>query len=314
MTLTNAVALYLSAQRAAGRRMRTETGTLRAYCRAMGAVDLTAVDPAAVATFLAGQGPLTLWWRQKWAVLRSFYRFASARGWVTTTPLPATLPRNFPTFTPYVYSVPDLHHLLAATAQLHTPMSPLQAETMRTLLLLLYGTGLRIREALDLRLLDVDLGEALLTVRDTKFYKRRWVPVGPKLTHALATYARQRRQLPLPAGDVSAFFATRMGHPLSYDRANQLFRRLRHLAGVRREASARYQPRLHDLRHTSAVHRVTCWYQSGADVPRLLPALATYLGHVGLRSTQRYLTLTPEWLTAANQRFEAYAHPEVSND
>jgi integrase len=76
---------------------------------------------------------------------------------------------------------------------------------------------------------------------------------------------------------------------------------------VRREGSARQQPRLHDLRHAAAVHRVIQWYRSGADLPRLLPLLATYLGHVDLSSTQRYLTLTLPLLQEASLRFERYA-------
>jgi integrase len=64
---------------------------------------------------------------------------------------------------------------------------------------------------------------------------------------------------------------------------------------------------LHDLRHTAAVHRVVAWYRSGQDVQRLLPQLATYLGHLDIRSTQGYLRMTPELLEAASQRFALYA-------
>ena len=65
--------------------------------------------------------------------------------------------------------------------------------------------------------------------------------------------------------------------------------------------------RIRHSRHTFAVHRVTAWYCQGADVQKLLPALSTYLGHVSLESTQRYLTMTPELLQQANDRFERYA-------
>ena len=74
-----------------------------------------------------------------------------------------------------------------------------------------------------------------------------------------------------------------------------------------RHDGGRFQPRLHDLRHTSATHRLLSWYQDGADVQRLLPQLATYLGHVHIVGTQRYLTLTPQLLEQAGRRFERYA-------
>ena len=94
--------------------------------------------------------------------------------------------------------------------------------------------------------------------------------------------------------------------PLSGQVVTAGFARLRRIAGVERHDGSYFQPRLHDLRHTFAVHRVTEWYRQGADVQRLLPALSTYLGHVNLSGTQRYLTMTPELLQQANDRFERY--------
>ncbi len=82
---------------------------------------------------------------------------------------------------------------------------------------------------------------------------------------------------------------------------------IRQKAEVLRYDGARYQPRLHDLRHTFAVHRLVAWYKQGADVQRLLPMLATYLGHVHITGTQKYLTMTSELLQEANARFENYA-------
>ena len=197
---------------------------------------------------------------------------------------------------------------------MHSPVSPLQATTFHTLLLLLYGSAMRISEALALTLADVDLTQGLLTVRDTKFYKTRWVPIGPKLTAALRTYAAQRGRLAVPAGDRSAFFVTRTGHPLSYKQANRLFIRVRRDAAIQRDPTARYQPRLHDLRHTAIVHRVVAWYQAERDVGRLLLPLATYVGHADITATQHYLSMTPELWTAASQRFEHYAHVEVCHE
>ena len=308
MKLAEIVSTYLTFQRARGMRYRTQAVTLHAFCRAMGDIDINAVEADAVRAFVAGQGPITTFWHHKYRVLEGFYRFAIARGFTHASLLPTTVPQCPPSLTPYIYSVEELRRLLTATDGLQTTRSPLQAGTFHTLLLLLYGTGMRIGEALALTLADVNLQDRLLTLRDTKFHKTRWVPIGPQLTAALAAYATQRRRLALPAGDNSAFLATRTGHHVSYVRVGQLFRRLRQRAGMDREPGARYQPRLHDLRHTAAVHRLIAWYRDGADVQRLLPHLSTYLGHVGMTSTQRYLTMTPELLAEASRRFEHYAH------
>jgi integrase/recombinase XerD len=216
-----------------------------------------------------------------------------------------------PHVVPHIYTVDELKRLVAVTDTLRTPLSPLLALTMQTLLLLLYGTGMRIGEALSLTLQDVDLENRVLTLRDAKFFKTRLVPIGPRLTMVLRDYLSPRCRLPLPDGADSAFLATRSGTRLDYRRVNKLFCRLRRRAGITRECTARYQPRIHDIRHTAAVHRVIAWYRAGMDVQQLLPQLATYLGHVKIDGTQRYLSMTPELLHEASLRFELYARPEV---
>ena len=89
-------------------------------------------------------------------------------------------------------------------------------------------------------------------------------------------------------------FSYKDGRPINEGVLGKAFRRLCPLAGIRRNDGAVYQPRLHDLRHTFAVHRLTSWIKQRADLNRLLPALAVYIGQAGLGSTERYLTLTPE--------------------
>jgi site-specific recombinase XerD len=185
------------------------------------------------------------------------------------------------------------------------------AQTMRSLLLLLYGTGMRIGEALSITLRDVDLKDRMITVRDAKFFKTRVIPIGPRLAIVLSDYLSCRCHLPMPDGDNSAFLATRTGLHLDYKRVNKLFCRLRRAAQIQRESTARYQPRIHDIRHASAVHRVIAWYRVGAEVQRMLPQLATYLGHVDLRSTQHYLSMTQELLREASLRLDRYAQSEV---
>ena len=91
------------------------------------------------------------------------------------------------------------------------------------------------------------------------------------------------------------------------------FRCLCEHTGIRRTDGARYQPRLHDLRHSFAVSRLTTWYQQGADVQTLLPQLSTYLGHAKIAATQVHLTMTPEILQQASRRFERCAFTEVDD-
>ena len=102
----------------------------------------------------------------------------------------------------------------------------------------------------------------------------------------------------------------RSGEPVKRSAAESAFCYIRKVANVFRTDGARYQPRLHDLRHAFAVNRLVTWYRQGADVQRLLPLLSTYLGHVHIAATQQYLTMTPELLQEASRRFHGYAQPE----
>ena len=311
MRLHDLVETYIAYKRSLGMRYRSQIAVLRAYCRLIGEVAVEEVRPESVLAFIAGNGPVTTRWMEYYRVLEGLYRYALSRGYATVSPLPANTPKPPLAFIPYVYTVDELKRLVAATDTLQTPLAPLLALTMRNLLLLLYGTGMRIAEALALTLQDIDLQNHVLTVRNTKFFKTRLVPIGPRLASALTDYRSHRYQLPLPQSEASAFLATRTGGHFDYTYVNKLFTRLRKVAEIQREAPPRYQPRIHDIRHTAAIHRVIAWYRAGLDVQRLLPQLATYLGHVDVASTQRYLSMTPELLHEASLRFERYAQPEV---
>jgi len=177
---------------------------------------------------------------------------------------------------------------------------------------LLYATGLRISEALNLNLADVDLDDSVLYIRESKFYKTRLVPTGKDLTQVLREYA-QLRYKRSPVDPDTPFLLTARGKRVSRAGAEEAFKQMRAQAMVHRDDGARYQPRLHDLRHTAAVTRLVRWYREGVNVQRLLPQLATYLGHVHITGTQRYLSMTPELLQQASVRFEQFVFEEADH-
>jgi len=141
-------------------------------------------------------------------------------------------------------------------------------------------------------------------VRQSKFFKSRLVPIGPKLAKVLADYQRDR---PADDGSNRRFLRANKGTPVSVATAERIFRALRLAAEVKRPQGCRYQPRLHDLRHAMATHCLVSGYRNGADVQALLVNLSVYLGHVGLAGTQRYLTMTPDLRQQASARFARYA-------
>jgi len=306
MKLSEITGQYVAHKQSMGMRFCTEQRTLRSFCRAIGDIALAEVGADPVLAFIAGKGPVTRFWHLKRAVLVGFYRFAITRGYCIASPLPTLVPKPPPAFVPYIYSREELRRLLDATSSCEHPRSTVRAYTYRALIFLLYGAGLRISEALGLTLKDASLSTGVIQIRESKFYKTRLVPLGSDLVKVLTPYASQRKK-DHSVHPETPFFVSRTGEGMTRGAADAIFSRLRRHARVQRHDGGRFQPRLHDLRHSFAAHRLISWYRQGADVQRLLPQLATYLGHVHIAATQRYLTMTPELLREASKRFERYA-------
>ncbi len=303
MNLQQLIQQYLSWRETLGWRPLTSGGHLGTFSRFIGEdIDIADVRPEQVAAFLKGTGPVTRSWHHKYSALRVFYRWAIDRGCVDQLPLPDVIPRRPPAFIPYIYSRDELRRILQAFDDVCPSGSRLEPTTARTIVLTLYGAGLRRQEAINLDRADVNWNDSLLTIRDTKFLKTRLVPFGSHLGQALTAYSRTRLQTA-----EGPFFTSRTGGRIAPHNLQRYFRLACARANVHRIDSSRFHPRLHDLRHTFAVHRLTSWYEQGADVQQLLPHLSTYLGHVCIQGTQTYLTMTPALLHEACQLFEKYA-------
>lgn len=302
MKLRCAVEQYILLKQSLGFRFRIQSYTLRAFSKAMGKLNVGQVTAAAALTYLDGRGPITEAWVQKWYILRGFYAYAIARKIVRRSPLPPRAPKVAQIFTPYIYTEQDLRNLLDAVIPERT--RSLSPQTMRTLLLLLYGAGLRLSEALNLEDSHVDVKERVLQVQRSKFFKSRLVPIGPKLAKVLEDYARNR---PSIRGSHRCFLRTKTGCRLEPSTVEKVFRAVRQASGVKRADESRYQPRLHDLRHSRATHCLLSWYRAGENVQALLPQLSAYLGHAEIVDTQRYLTIIPELREQAGERFARYA-------
>jgi site-specific recombinase XerD len=310
MTLSRMIVDYLTHRRALGNRFAAEGFVLRSFCRHVCSSELGSISAHSIRTFLINPGTKLETSARKRRVLSGLFRYAQTRGYGLPPPLPV-LPRTpKSSFVPYIYTEAELRRLLHATSAIcSVRQSLIEDYALRALLLALYGATLRLGEAISLNEADVDLDEAVLTIRQTKFFKTRLVPIGRDLTRILVDY-RNQRDLHHPRSAEGAFFRLRNGACMNRPVVERTFRRLRAAAAIGREGSPRHQPRLHDLRHAGAVHRLLRWYRVGADLQPLLPRLATYLGHKDLASTQHYLTMTPQLLRMAGRRFERYARGE----
>ena len=188
--------------------------------------------------------------------------------------------------------------MLELTGDLGRP--PFRGILYRTLLLVLYCTGLRFGEAVRLRLRDVDVAGGTIFVLDSKG-RSRWVPCHRSLCREIQRYLEVRNDL-APCGPDDALFVGNDRAMLSTKTASETVRRLLRAAGLK-PAAGRSGPRPYDMRHTFAVHRLTRWYRAGVDLHARLPWLSAYMGHDDILGTESYLTATPELLALAGTRF-----------
>src|SRR5438046_3800820 len=184
MRLQQAVDQFLTLKRSVGFRYRSESKVLHAFGRAMGRIIVCQVKPNPVRAFLNGNGVVTRNWICKFTALRGFYEFALARGLTRRSPLPERSPKVVQSFTPYIYSHQALQRLLQACTPERT--KGISADTVRTLVLLLYGAALRLREARNLDDAGVGLDARLLPVRCSTFFESGVGPMGPPLNQVFA--------------------------------------------------------------------------------------------------------------------------------
>ena len=313
MKLAPAIEEFIQYKRSLGGLYKGPANVLKAFLRKTGNLELTDLTIQHGEAFLPVKAAgVTSVWFHRYQVLGSFIRFATSRGYMQQRVLPPSMPDRPSGFIPYIYSVDDIRRLLSVPDSHYPRACALSPDTMRTLILLLYGSGLRLGEASRLTYEDADFRNAALVIRETKFAKSRLVPIGKDLVSILKLY-RMRHRPGVGYQRPPTVLTTKIGMMIRNDHADREFRWLRREAGVLRFDSARYQPRLHDFRHTFAVTRLLTWYREGKDVQRLLPLLSTYLGHCGLDETSVYLKMTRELLQAANDCFERYAFAEVRN-
>jgi integrase len=245
-------------------------------------------------------------WAQRLSYVRCFARHHIASDPRTEVPPPGLLPFRAARAHPYLYSTEEVQRLLEAALQL-SPSMELRRWTFHALLGLLSVTGLRVGEALRLKLDDVDFDNGVFTVRGTKFGKSRLVPIHASTRDVLESYRTRRVRL-LNHRVAVHFFVTRTGHQLDGGDVRRTFYHLSRQIGLRGMNDG-HGPRLHDFRHRFAVETLLGWYRSGQDVERCLPVLSTYLGHVHVGDTYWYLSAHPELMTLAmtslEQRWEA---------
>ena len=229
--------------------------------------------------------PYTRW--REYQIIRSFFQFWESRHKIRQTPMPRPKVAPAPPFRPYIFSRTELLRLLLSIKRTCI-LDPL---TIRTFILFIYGTGVRVHEASGLRVSDIDFGA------------RRWSPCENRT-------GRRARILPLPRtvrdlldvlmgasatqrGQTDLVFVDVNGQRIKDKTWRYNFIRICAKARIRQDCPHSPTPGLHDLRHTFAVHCLEAWLQDGKDLRQKLPVLSGYMGHAIMKSTELYLRLVP---------------------
>lgn len=300
--LRDALREYLSLRRALGFTLATAGRLLSQfidYLDQQQARTVTIDHALAWATLPAGAS--TTWHAIRLSTVRGFAIYLHSLDSTVAVP-PADLLRHGPDrATPYLYSDNQIRALITAAGTLQPAV---RAATYQTLIGVLAVSGIRISEAIALDTDDLDTTGGQLLVRQTKFGKDRLVPLHPTTTRALVDYLHRRdQQYPHPR--CPALLVSAVGTRLHHSNVSLVFARLTSRTGILRR-SAICRPRIHDLRHSFAVATVLDWYRAGADVPAMMPRLATYLGHTDPKNTFWYLSAAPELMALAAGRLDTH--------
>jgi len=244
-------------------------------------------------------------WAKRLSLVRGFARHHSATDPRTQIPPHGLLPFHPKRARPYLYSDEEIRSLLQAALKMpcHHARGKLRPWVYHCLFGLLSVAGLRLGEARNLELRDVDLKAAVLTIRGTKFGKSRLVPLHTSTCTVLEKYVARRQRHWAGQAVSSYLFVSSMGNRLDGGDIHRTFYALSRKIGLRGPSASR-GPRLHDIRHRFATNTLVQWYRSGQDPERRLPLLSTYLGHVHVSDTQWYLESSPELMREAMQRLQ----------
>jgi len=229
--------------------------------------------------------------RQRYgSFLTKFFIYWQARQQIKRVPTVSPRPITKSIFFPYIYTRAEIRAILDAIGPyVRCPNCCLDAKTIKVILLMVYGTGMRIGDVLGLLGSDIDLKNRIIRIRHS-YDGTRVVPISADVELMLRRYLTKTRRAQLGSG--RPLFLTAKGTSVRYNVLSHCFRQLRRYAGISR-ANSPYQPRIHDLRHSFAVHSITSWTPDGIPAEKMLSLLAADMGRMDMTGIERYVELSP---------------------
>jgi integrase len=294
--LTRLVDSYLELRRSTGFRMKVQEYLLHNFASFAAERGETYIRTRTAVEW-AAQAPSEGQRANRLGMLRVFARFARAEDAGHEVPAERVFSARRVRYRPFLLSPDQLHELLTCASKL-PPAGSIRPWTFTTLFSLLAVTGLRISEALNLRLHDIT--EDGLVIRETKFQKSRLVPLHSTTMVGLKRYLDRRG-----AAKDDHLFVSLRGHGMRPSGVVTVFLRIVRAMGIH-PGPGKPGPRIHDLRHGFAVRVLESYSGDRTVVDANMLALMTYMGHGQIDSTYWYLHATPHMLAQVAERSEAF--------
>lgn len=250
-------------------------------------------------------------WENRINSIRQFAKYLTDLGHEAYIPFcRGKINRNL--YVPYIFTQEELRVFFAVCDNIKPHPLSNKYLVLPAIYRLLCGCGLRISEALALKLGAVDLKNGIVTIHGSKFNKDRLIPMSPSLNQYLEKYSAKIHGVSAPE---DFFFMKKDKTALSSNTVYKNFRKILWQSGISHGGKGR-GPRMHDFRHSFAVHSLNKMVREKIDLYCALPILSTYLGHASITATERYLRLTEEaypGLLDTVDRVCSYVFPEVTN-
>ena len=292
MRLREGIEHFVSQKRKEGIAYFQPANQLLQFSDQVGDVQLNQVTTQDVANYLSQTVTRPLVWQRKYRLLYVLFEYWTLQGAMQPLQMPQKRTRIRSTFVPYIFNHSEVQLLLDSTSKSQrNKQCALEARTFRTLLLLLYATGVMLHEVVRLRRSHLNLKRRTITICNPRACRRRSIPISAELCAVLRDYLSWRFGSSRWDGDL---FVDKSGNAIESRAVGNYFDRLRRVSGFSRRDGSTCWPRLLDFRTSFAVNRITEWIRDGSSMNQMLPALAAYLGQFGLQSAERYLRLTPE--------------------
>ena len=262
---------------------------------------------------LIGKAATTIY--LKICIVGQFLRYMARLGIPCYIPVYPRKPKNL--YVPYIFSEEELRRIFETADELMFLRRTFRCSvfSIPVLLRLLYSTGMRIGEACSIVNSDVNMSSRIILIRDTKNKRDRQLPITNSLYGVFTQYLAKRNKLPLSGINEpqNPFLISLNGSPLTGKSARHWF--LKILEACEINYVPKVGPRIHDLRHTFAVHVLDRLAKNGMDMHCCLPILSVALGHKCVSDTEYYVRITNQiypQISDATSTISEYIFPTIS--